>query len=95
MAKATAAMRRNRRALAVPDVWVQRPPYANQFVALRLKRGRKVLQRTLTRDEAEFLVWMLAWRMLDCTEGASTPEEALLHAFKRGRAPWDFVEATG
>ncbi len=80
MTKTTAAMRRNRRALAVPDVWLQRPPYANQFVALRLKRGRKVLQRTLTRDEAEFLVWMLGEYLWLADEGVATAKDALVRA---------------
>lgn len=80
MAKTAAAMSRNRRALAVPDVWIQRPPYANKFVALRLKRGRKVLQRTLTRDEAEFLVWMLGEYLWLADDGAATAKDALVRA---------------
>lgn len=83
MPKTTAAMRRKRRAQSVPDVWLLRPPYPNQFLALRLKRGRKVMQRTLTRDEAEFLVWMLGEWLVHVDEGALTAKDALVRAHEK------------
>lgn len=81
--KTTAAQRRKRFALSVPDVWVLRPPYPNQFLALRLKRGRKVLQRTLSRDEVDFLVWQLGGLLWMDVPGAADEKEALQQACDR------------
>ena len=95
MPKTTAAMRRKRLALLDPDVSVRYPQNPQQFLSLRLKRGRKVLRRTLSREETEYLVWMLGLYLWDLTEGACSEEDALLQAFRRGRAPWDFVQVKG
>lgn len=83
--KTTAAQRRKRLALSVPDVWVTHPPYRGQLLALRLQRGRKVLQRTLTQEEADFLVWQLGWSLHTKGCGSSDAKEALLQAFERCR----------
>ena len=78
--KTTAAQRRKRFALSVPDVWVLRPPYPNQFLALRLKCCRKVMQRTLSKDEADFLVWQLGGLLWMDVPGAADEKEALQQA---------------
>lgn len=84
--KTTAAQRRKRFALSEPDVWVLRPPYPNQFLALRLKSGRKVMQRTLSKDEVDFLVWMLGQYLWMDVPGATSAKDALIQACDRSWA---------
>lgn len=75
---------RRLRKLAAPRGFEILPSDGRRFMVLRLRSGRRVVQRTFTSSEVDFLVWMLAWVSWNSDE-AKTPGQALLLAFERGR----------
>lgn len=81
MAKRTS---RRRRELVEPRGFEILPSDGRRFMVLRLRSGRRVVQRTFTSSEVDFLIWMLAWESWNSDE-AKTPGQALLLAYERGR----------
>ena len=84
---------RRRHKLLAPRGFEVLPSDGRRFMVLRLRSGRRVVQRTFTSSEVDFLVWTLAWVSWNSDE-AKTPGQALLLAFERGRGrlhvdPWD------
>lgn len=75
---------RRLRKLAAPRGFEVLPSDGRCFMVLRLRSGRKVVQRAFTSSEVDFLVWMLAWVSWNSDE-AKAPGQALLLAFERGR----------
>ena len=75
---------RRRHKLLAPRGFEVLPSDGRRFMVLRLRSGRRVVQRTFTSSEVDFLVWMLAWVNWNSDE-AKTPGQALLLAFERGR----------
>lgn len=75
---------RRRRELVAPRGFEILPSDGRRFMVLRLRSGRRVVQRTFTSSEVDFLIWMLAWESLNSDE-AKTPAQALLLAYERGR----------
>ncbi|WP_407713235.1 hypothetical protein ACJJWD_13830 [Comamonas testosteroni] len=80
----TESTTRRGRKLAAPRGFEVLPSDGRRFMVLRLRSGRRVVQRTFTSSEVDFLVWMLAWVSWNSDE-AKTPGQALLLAFERGR----------
>lgn len=75
---------RRRHKLLAPRGFEVLPSDGRRFMVLRLRSGRRVVQRTFTSSEVDFLVWMLAWVSWNSDE-AKTPGQALLLTFERGR----------
>ncbi|BDB69108.1 hypothetical protein [Comamonas thiooxydans] len=75
---------RRHRKLAAPRGFEVLPSDGRRFMVLRLRSGRRVVQRTFISSEVDFLVWMLSWVSWSSDE-AKTPGQALLLAFERGR----------
>ena len=75
---------RLRRKLVAPRGFDVLPSDGRRFMVLRLRSGRRVVQRTFTSSEVDFLIWMLAWESWNSDE-AKTPGQALLLAYESGR----------